>query len=96
MKKTVSRAKSSGILAEVAALANVSYGTGEPGIQQQRSSSRRKHACGSWMRRVSSNSAPAFDQQEIGRVAGNHLRRKGHRKVAVIHETDYSGLQHVA
>ena len=37
-----------------------------------------------------------FDQQEIGRVAGNHLRSKGHRKVAVIHETDYSGLQRVA
>lgn len=34
-----------------------------------------------------------FDQYEIGRMAGDYLWSKGHRKVAVIHETDASGIK---
>lgn len=32
-----------------------------------------------------------LDPQETGRIAGEYLYNKGHRRIAVIHETDYSG-----
>lgn len=37
-----------------------------------------------------------LDPQETGRLAGEYLRQKGHRRIAVIHETDYSGCGRVA
>lgn len=33
-----------------------------------------------------------LDREETGRQAGEYLIGKGHRKIAVIHETDYSGV----
>uniref|UniRef100_UPI003AF53181 substrate-binding domain-containing protein n=1 Tax=Victivallis vadensis TaxID=172901 RepID=UPI003AF53181 len=35
------------------------------------------------------------DCHETGRLAGDYLTRKGHRKIAVIHESDYTGLGRV-
>lgn len=37
-----------------------------------------------------------FNARLAGRLAGEYLWRKGHRRLAVIHESDYSGMQRVA
>ncbi len=36
-----------------------------------------------------------LDSEATGRLAGEHLLGKGHRKIAVIHETDYTGMGRV-
>jgi len=37
-----------------------------------------------------------FNARQAGKLAGEYLWRKGHRRLAVIHESDYSGMQRIA